>query len=172
MAVGTNTKFPALPLFPTTNLGTIIDIISKVLSEMLYLPIGKYFETILHWWLMWVLRSFTAVLTAIEPLPCMHTLPKIRSGWSRFKPFWNGCISKTVRPRALKLKNTRAETRRGLVPKIWFGAVRFLIRPLVFEMAILWDGDIWIELKASYRKHFEMAGFVRWRHLDRIKSLL
>ena len=32
------TKFPALPLFPTTNLGTIMDIISKVLSEMLYLP--------------------------------------------------------------------------------------------------------------------------------------
>ena len=32
------TKFPALPLFPTTNLGTIMDIISKLLSEMLYLP--------------------------------------------------------------------------------------------------------------------------------------
>ena len=32
------TKFPALPLFPITNLGTIMDINLKVLSEMLYLP--------------------------------------------------------------------------------------------------------------------------------------
>ena len=166
MAVGT--KFPALPLFPTTNLGTIIDIISKVLSEMLYLPIGKYFETILHWWLMWVLRSFTAVLTAIEPLPCMHTLPKIRSGWSRFKPFWNGCISKTVRPRALKLKKHKGWNPKG------FGTQNMVWSCQIFDTTFgfrdgyfvrwrhldrMWDGDIC--------RMATWAFAVRWRHLDR-----
>merc|ERR1712121_118752 len=52
--------------------------------------------------------------------------------------FWNisnTCSSQTIRATALKLKFARNNKRIGLAPEKSFGAIRFLIRPLVSEIA-------------------------------------